>query len=159
MERSDLRAADVDPRRVADELQRHYVDGRLSSDELSERVSQALAARTFGELDTLRHDLPPLPPPAAPTLAGGDEAPSSSPDSDQGHAGPRTRRDVRAHAISYAMVMALLMAIWLLTSPGGYFWPVWPMLGWGFGLASHALARGGWRVGPRPELHERDRRR
>ena len=26
----------------------------------------------------------------------------------------------------------------------GYFWPVWPMIGWVFGLASHGLAaRGG----------------
>ena len=22
----------------------------------------------------------------------------------------------------------------------GYFWPIWPMLGWGIGLASHGLA-------------------
>jgi hypothetical protein len=39
--------------------------------------------------------------------------------------------------------MALLVTIWLLTTPGGYFWPVWPMLGWGFGLASHGLAMHG----------------
>jgi hypothetical protein len=42
--------------------------------------------------------------------------------------------------MSYLMVMGLLIAIWLLTSPGHYFWPVWPMLGWGIGLASHAIA-------------------
>lgn len=36
--------------------------------------------------------------------------------------------------------MALLVTIWLLTTSSGYFWPVWPMLGWGIGLASHGLA-------------------
>jgi hypothetical protein len=29
--------------------------------------------------------------------------------------------------------MALLVAIWALTGMG-YFWPVWPALGWGFAL-------------------------
>ena len=53
-----LRAGDADRQAVISELQRHYVDGRLSSDELSERVDRALAARTFGDLDTLLADLP-----------------------------------------------------------------------------------------------------
>ena len=29
--------------------------------------------------------------------------------------------------------MALLIAIWAVTG-AGYFWPVWPMLGWGVPL-------------------------
>ncbi len=138
MERSELRAADADRRRVADELQRHYVDGRLSSDELSERVSRALAARTYGELEALLRDLPPSLAPAAAEPAGVDAAPG---DADGRQAGPWDRRDFRAHATAYVLVMVLLVAIWLLTTPGGYFWPVWPMLGWGIGLAVHALAR------------------
>jgi Domain of unknown function (DUF1707) len=40
------------------ELQRHFVEGRLSADELSERVDHALAARTFGDLEMLLEDLP-----------------------------------------------------------------------------------------------------
>lgn len=50
------------------------------------------------------------------------------------------KQGFRAHATSYVLVMALLVMIWLMTSPGGYFWPMWPMLGWGIGLASHGLA-------------------
>ncbi len=53
-----MRAGDADRRRVVEELQRHYVEGRLSSDELGNRVDQALAARTFGELDAITRDLP-----------------------------------------------------------------------------------------------------
>jgi hypothetical protein len=32
--------------------------------------------------------------------------------------------------------MALLWVIWLITG-AGYPWPVWPMLGWGIGVAGH----------------------
>jgi Domain of unknown function (DUF1707) len=53
-----LRAGDGDRRQVVAELQRHFVEGRLTSDELSERVDRALAARTFGELKSLTTDLP-----------------------------------------------------------------------------------------------------
>lgn len=40
---------------------------------------------------------------------------------------------------SYLGVNAFLIAIHLLTQ-GGYFWPIWPILGWGLGLFFHALA-------------------
>ena len=134
MERSELRAADNDRRRVLAQLERHFVDGRLTSDEYDERVGLALAARTFGDLDALLRDLPadPTPPSEASLETEGEPV------------GPWSHEDFRRHFLSYAMVMALLVAIWLLTSPGGYFWPVWPMLGWGIGVASHGLARSGW---------------
>jgi hypothetical protein len=58
--RSDLRVGDSDRKAVVDELQRHYIEGRLSSEELGERVSLALSARTFGDLAHLLTDLPTL---------------------------------------------------------------------------------------------------
>ena len=134
MERPDLRASDVDRRRVVDQLQQHYVDGRLSTDELDDRTHRALAARTFGELDTLVADLPPAPTPPAPEPASAEKSPERSD-------GLWDDGNFRTHALSYGLVMTLLVAIWLLTTPGGYFWPVWPMLGWGVGLASHAVGR------------------
>jgi len=33
-------------------------------------------------------------------------------------------------------VIALLWLIWLVTG-AGYPWPIWPMLGWGVGVAGH----------------------
>jgi hypothetical protein len=144
MEPSDLRAADADRQRVAAQLQRHYVDGRLSTDELSERVDRALAARTFGELEALLRDLPPLPASDAPSPGPAD---ADRADVAEEHARAWDHQDFRRHAITYALVMTVLVAIWLLTSPGGYFWPIWPMLGWGIGVAAHGLSRRGWRVG------------
>ena len=51
------------------------------------------------------------------------------------------RRDFRTHLFSYLLVNGGLVAIWVVTSfTGGlnFFWPVFPMLGWGIGLGFHA---------------------
>ena len=47
------------------------------------------------------------------------------------------RKTVRWHAAIYLVINALLCAIFYLTTPGGYFWPIWSMLGWGVGLIIH----------------------
>ena len=47
------------------------------------------------------------------------------------------RESVRIHFAIYASVNVLLIGIWA-ASGGGYFWPIWPILGWGIGLACHA---------------------
>jgi hypothetical protein len=35
--------------------------------------------------------------------------------------------------------MVLLVLIWAVTG-AAYFWPIWPILGWGIGVLSHAAA-------------------
>jgi signal transduction histidine kinase len=54
----------------------------------------------------------------------------------------RRRRWLQSHAVVYALVMALLVFIWLTTG-AGYFWPQWPIAGWGLLLALHAWFAGG----------------
>lgn len=44
----------------------------------------------------------------------------------------------RAHAAAYVLVNLLLAAVWWLSDRGDEYWPVWPHLGWGVGLAFHA---------------------
>ena len=46
----------------------------------------------------------------------------------------------RSHLTAYVIVNAGLTAIYIMTSFGHYFWPIWPMLGWGIGLGAHAAA-------------------
>lgn len=88
-------------------------EGRLEASELEERLGVAMAARTIEELEPLTADLPaPAHEPGLPHRPSRQE-------------GSRWR--------AYIMVMALLVAIWALTG-AGYFWPVWPALGWGIGL-------------------------
>jgi hypothetical protein len=60
-----LRASHEDRDRVADLLRVAAGDGRLTSDELDERLERALSARTYGELAALTEDLPTMPGPAA----------------------------------------------------------------------------------------------
>lgn len=53
-----MRASDADRERVAEELRRHHLDGRLDTDELQERLERCYAARTGTELSALLADLP-----------------------------------------------------------------------------------------------------
>jgi hypothetical protein len=100
---SELRASDADRDLAAERLRAAAGEGRLSSDELEERLERALSARTEAELAPLTADLPgPVRRPA------------------------RVRPDLGP----YVSVSVLLIAIWALTGMG-YFWPVWPIVGWG----------------------------
>lgn len=51
----------------------------------------------------------------------------------------KRKQELRQHVISYAIVIGALWIIWGLTSRG-YPWPIWPMLGWGIGLAFHLVS-------------------
>ena len=43
----------------------------------------------------------------------------------------------RTHLTFYLLVNVCLIGIWA-AGGAGYFWPIWPILGWGIGLAAHA---------------------
>ena len=47
----------------------------------------------------------------------------------------RAKRDLGAHVLAYVMVNTLLVTVWFMTSPTSFFWPIFPLLGWGIGLA------------------------
>jgi Domain of unknown function (DUF1707)/2TM domain len=109
MSEPTLRIGDADRDRVAERLRTAAGEGRLSPAELEERLEAAFAARTEAELRPLVADLP------APVAA------------------PRGRSRRPAHhgeLRAYVATSILLVAIWALTG-AGYFWPVWPILGWG----------------------------
>ena len=53
-----MRAADADRERVADVLREAVAQGRISFDELDERLDQAYAARTYADLEVITRDLP-----------------------------------------------------------------------------------------------------
>jgi hypothetical protein len=130
-----LRASDADRERTVARLRRHHVDGRLDLEEFQQRVEQAYGARTVDELDRLMRDLPaevaPDPTPAARPVAAGPP-PAGPPSS-------RRRGSFYRALVSYLAVMALLVVIWA-ASGGGYFWPVWPMIGWGFAIVWQGIS-------------------
>lgn len=53
----------------------------------------------------------------------------------------KKRRDFHAHLLIYVLVNTFLVVIWWLTMPGGFFWPVIPIAGWGIGVVMN-----GWDV-------------
>jgi hypothetical protein len=55
---SQLRVADADREQVVEELREHALAGRLSSEEMEERIGSAYRAMTRADLDALRADLP-----------------------------------------------------------------------------------------------------
>ena len=112
----DLRASDAVRESVVTDLRAHAAEGRLTVDELEDRVGRAYAARTHRDLVTLTGDLP--------------RAKRTRPAKD-------ARAELADHLRSYLQVMALLLAIWLFTGTG-YFWPIWPALGWGIAVLMHA---------------------
>jgi hypothetical protein len=77
----NMRASDAERERAVDVLKAGFTEGRLTQDEYTDRVGQAHAARTFGDLAGLIRDLPagplgsllpppaPLPPPTPPAPA------------------------------------------------------------------------------------------
>ena len=55
---TSLRASDSDREQIAEQLRHATAEGRLSADELGQRLEALYAARTYGELDALVTDLP-----------------------------------------------------------------------------------------------------
>jgi uncharacterized protein DUF1707 len=58
-----MRVSDAERTEVADQLSRHYGEGRLDEGELSRRLDQVMTATTYGDLSGVLQDLP------APALA------------------------------------------------------------------------------------------
>ncbi len=48
----------------------------------------------------------------------------------------QAKRDMYTHVLAYVLVNSTLVVIWWATG-GGFFWPLFPILGWGIGLAFH----------------------
>ena len=104
MSEIQMRAADADRDRVAERLRTAAGEGRLAPEELEQRLESALTARSYAELQAVVADLPET---------------------------RRDRRPGRAPELrAFLATSVLLLAIWALTGMG-YFWPVWPILGWG----------------------------
>ncbi len=65
----------------------------------------------------------------------------------------KKKRDFRTHVLMYVLVNAMLVVIWAVTG-GDFFWPVFPILGWGIGVAANA-----WDVYGRKPITEEEIRR
>ncbi len=131
-----MRAADSDRQFVADRLRDALNEGRLTLGEYDERLKEAYAARTYGELDGVLHDLPVITPPAQQQLATTPVAPTPAPG---GHRSGRVRIWLLAVWGSWLSSSLICFVIWVLTDPGGYPWPVWVAGPWGAVLLARTV--------------------
>jgi hypothetical protein len=66
----NVRVGDADRDAIAAQLREHYADGRLTLDELNERLDHTFAAKTTADLDAVMRDLPHVPRPVGAPLVG-----------------------------------------------------------------------------------------
>jgi hypothetical protein len=86
-----MRVGDAEREAAAAELREHYASGRLTLEELNERVDKVFAARTRGDLNALMTDLPSARPgwsSAGATGATGASGGSAQPGGAPGAGGP-----------------------------------------------------------------------
>lgn len=131
-----MRVSDEQREQAAQELREHFAAGRLTEDELDERVRAVYDAKTEDELRAVRADLPMLP---------------ASPQQQRAELVQRRnelQRRVLQEAGGGVALFALCTGIWLASGATGMFWPVWVAL-----VLVVFVARNAWRLyGPAPEL-------
>jgi DUF1707 SHOCT-like domain len=137
----DLRVSDEQRDKAAQEIREHYAAGRLTDDELSDRIQAAYSARTEQELSKLLADLPKLP--ASPAQRKAEIA--------------QRRRELQRRLLQEAGggsgAFVICTAIWVASGASGFFWPILVALG-----VLVPLVRNGWRLyGPAPEFDEIER--
>jgi uncharacterized protein DUF1707 len=139
---SDLRASDEERDRAAAEIRAHFAAGRLSEEELSERLDAVYKARTQGELNTLRSDLPALA--GTPDPAGADLAERRR----------RLRGDLIQQTGAAFVPFLICTVIWAFSGAEGSFWPIWVAL-----FPVVVLIKNGWALyGPSPQLDELEKK-
>lgn len=50
----------------------------------------------------------------------------------------KKKRDFWGHLLLYVMVNTFLVVVWAVTTPGVFFWPIFPIVGWGVGVVANA---------------------
>lgn len=127
----DVRASDADRDRVAASLREHCALGRITMDELQERLDSVYASKTIGDLQEVTADLPEedlyeLPVPAAQPKSTASVARPPSRDLDV--------RGMKAMWGAWATVSAINFTVWLivlLTTGAVYPWWIWVAGPWG----------------------------
>ncbi len=130
---SQLRVADADREQLVEELRDHALAGRLTSEELEERVGAAYRATTRADIDALRTDLPVSAKSIALELRKRKG---------------KLRRRLAQEAGGGLGVSGLAVGVWAAVGAHGGFWP-----GWVIGVTMLPIVRDSWRLfGPASDL-------
>lgn len=124
-----VRVGDHEREKVIARLGQAFTQGYLSIPEYETRLDRALEAQTARALGQVLSDLP------VGRIARADPQRRAA-------RAAAARRGVHIHLAGYLAASLLMIGIWLavaVTVGAWYFWPVWPILGMGVGVVSHAL--------------------
>jgi hypothetical protein len=124
-----VRVGDREREQVIARLGQAFAQGYLAMPDYETRLDQAFEARTAGALSEVLNDLP------VGRIVRDDPRRRAA-------RAAAARRGVRVHLAAYLAASLLMIGIWLavaLTAGAWYFWPVWPILGMGIGVVSHAV--------------------
>lgn len=128
---NEMRVGDAEREAAAAELREHYASGRLTLDELNERVDKAFAATTRGDLNALMTDLPSARPGWSSAGASGPSGSSALPPGAPGadgpfgpggrgwNSGPRAAGPMRT-AGSVLVTMLVVAALFLVGTLGAF---------------------------------------
>ena len=50
----------------------------------------------------------------------------------------KKRRDFGVHLLVYCLANGFVVLIWAMTDRHGFFWPIFPIVGWGIGVVLNA---------------------
>jgi hypothetical protein len=103
----DTLASDAERERVAEKLRAATAEGRLTAEELGERLDVVYSARTHGELERALDGLPKQAARRRPAHAA---------------------RRLGAEAASLAVPVVVCILVWFFTGTDGDFWPKWVIL-------------------------------
>ncbi|MGI8439198.1 MAG: DUF1707 SHOCT-like domain-containing protein [Thermoleophilaceae bacterium] len=132
--RPDLRASDAEREQVVETLRSHGAEGRLGPEELAERLDEAYASSTLGQLQRALRELPERPPSVRPE-----------------------RSRLRPAALRVLPLLVLTVTIASFGVAGlGFLWPLLFAAPWALGVARGGSPRAGF--GPCGHKHRRRER-
>jgi hypothetical protein len=130
------RFTEADREKIAGRLRDAFADGRLDQTEFSSRLDKLYAVQTYGELEPLVRDLPPMKTYQTPAVVQ-DRKPAPAP-------GEFPTKDVQrrrnggmlALGGGFTGVVGICVLVWFVTGLAhgakfGNFWPVWMLIPWG----------------------------
>jgi hypothetical protein len=129
-----MRVSDAERTQVADDLAKHYAEGRLDETEFNDRLQKAMSSKTRADLGGLLSDLPvTVSAPASPAR------------------GRRSGRFVLLALFTFFVAAAVTSAMWDWTWRFPWFLVVilffvcWRRARWGWGWHAHTHQRNDWR--------------
>ena len=130
------RFTETDRDKIAGRLRDAFADGRLDQPEFSSRLDQLYTVQTYGELEPLVRDLPPVRTYQTPANVQ-DVAPAPAP----GQFPERQKnKQPQQHGLrhlggGFTGVVLINVVIWFVIGLGNgghwpHFWPVWLLIPW-----------------------------